>query len=304
MSRVLVLGAGGFLGRHVLEAYAADPDAMVWPAGRSAPEAHADRWSPVDLLDPASVRQLLASMDPDVVVNCAGRTVGDDQDLERATVELVRVLIQALREQSPNARLVHLGSAAEYGPGTPGVPLTEDEPIRPASAYGRLKAEASGLVLAADLDAIVLRVFNPVGPGAPSTSVVGHAVELLRAAADETSPTIVMGPLDAHRDFVHAADVADAVVAAGRVANPEHRLLNVGSGRARQVREIVTLLARIAGFEGEVREDGAALPRSAAVDWQEADASRARHVLGWSARRDISDALERAWRAAGSVSSG
>jgi nucleoside-diphosphate-sugar epimerase len=302
--RVLVLGGGGFLGRHVLEAFAADPEATVWPAGRSEPAAEADRWSPVDLLDPGSVRRLLASVAPEVVVNCAGRTTGSEGDLARATVDLVGILIDAMRDEAPTARLVHLGSAAEYGPGTPGVPLAEDAPSRPTSVYGRLKAQASGLVMGADLDAIVLRVFNPVGAGAPSTSVVGHAVELLRAAADATSPTIVMGPLDAHRDFVHGADVGDAVVAAGRVAHPEHRLLNAGSGRARQVREIVRLLASIAGFDGEIREDAAALPRSAAVDWQEADTSRAHLVLGWSARREISDALERAWRSAGPLSPG
>ena len=66
------------------------------------------------------------------------------------------------------ARLVHLGSAAEYGRGPGRAPVREDEPARPVGPYGVTKLAGTRLVelaRTAGLPAVVLRVFNPVGPG-------------------------------------------------------------------------------------------------------------------------------------------
>ncbi|MDG4866385.1 NAD-dependent epimerase/dehydratase family protein, partial [Streptomyces sp. T-3] len=107
-------------------------------------------------------------------------------------------LCEALREAAPTARLVHLGSAAEYGPTRPHTPVTEETATRPQGPYGATKLAGTTAVTTSGLDAVVLRVFNPVGPGAPASSLPGRlAAELLRAGP---AGEVRVGDLSAYRD--------------------------------------------------------------------------------------------------------
>jgi nucleoside-diphosphate-sugar epimerase len=216
-------------------------------------------------------------------------------DLRQANVEVVSSVLAVLERSERTTRLVHIGSSAEYGDGTPGMPMAENSTPHPVSAYGRAKLTASQRVMASNVEATVLRVFNPIGPGAGPLSLIGHAVTLLRRALEIGAGHIEMGPLDSYRDFLHVADVADAVLSAGRVSSASGTVLNIGSGRATQARELVQLLADVVGFGGRIEEAPAGSPRSAEVRWQQADVKQASLRLGWSARRDLRSALEAAW---------
>ncbi|MGH3622742.1 MAG: NAD-dependent epimerase/dehydratase family protein, partial [Sciscionella sp.] len=140
------------------------------------------------------------------------------------------------------------------------------------------------------LDAVVLRVFNPIGPGAPESSLLGRvAAELRRAMTDGTD--VRLGPLDAVRDFVDVADVADAVVAAAVAAALPHPVLNIGSGVGKPVRALVAELLAISGWTGAVREDSTGSVRSADVPWQQADITQARQDLRWRPQRELTTSL-------------
>ncbi|MFD8204626.1 NAD-dependent epimerase/dehydratase family protein, partial [Streptomyces sp. NPDC059701] len=134
--RILVVGFTGYLGAHVAERLRALPGTRVLGAGRS-PAADV----PVDLAtDPVDrLARTLASAAPDAVVNCAGATGGDAVTLAELNARGPAVLCEALRRARPAARLVHLGSAAEYGPGAPHVKVPESAPTRPLTAYGATK---------------------------------------------------------------------------------------------------------------------------------------------------------------------
>lgn len=304
-SRVLVIGAGGFLGGHVRDqAAAAGLDVVT--AGRS-PLPGSPSHCRIDLAatDPAGLARTLSQQAPDVVINCAGATGGDVPTLAAANVTGPAALVTALRQTGRAIRLVHLGSAAEYGPGEPGVPVDEAAPARPASAYGATKLAATALVelgRATGLDAVVLRVFNPVGPGAPESLLPGRVAGEIRRAAAGGGP-VRLGPLDAVRDFVDARDVADAAVAAALAPALPAAVINIGSGQATPVAAMVTALVAISGHKGPVvenavtPEDGQAGPRgpAAARSWQQADISRARRDLAWQPRRDLDTALADLW---------
>lgn len=159
-------------------------------------------------------------------------------------------------------------------------------------AATRLLELATG---AGRVDGVVLRVFNPIGPGLPEANVLGRAVNLLRRATSQQTAYISMGALGAYRDFVDARDVASAVAAVLAVPTVPDRIYNIASGRAVPARTAVRLLAETAGFTGEIREDGRAPERSAAVDWMCGDIRRAASALGWVPAHDLADSVKALW---------
>jgi NDP-hexose 4-ketoreductase len=300
--RIMIVGASGFLGRHVLnQAAAAGLEAVT--AGRSPADARAAH--PHVTLDMSGngvdgVAVALAAAAPDVVVNCAGAIAGPPDVLAQVNVTGTHALVTAMLAVPRPLRLVHIGSAAEYGPGEPGVRVTEAAPPRPSSDYGVTKLAGTRLVelaRSAGLDAIVLRVFNPVGPGAPPDSLPGRLVARLRRTSDD-GPDIRLGPLDAVRDFVDAGDVARAVVAAALAPSLPNPVVNIAGGLGVPVRAVVKELVAISGCEVTVHENASARARSAATSWQEADITLARRDLGWRPTRDLTTSLTDLWAAA------
>ncbi len=299
--RILIIGASGFLGGQLRRAAAAAGHTVL-TAGRSG------GWSlRVDLAaDPADqVRSLIASVAPDVVVNCAGATAGGADVLAAANITAVHTLVTALlagaggRPRPP--RLVHIGSAAEYGlaagSGTDGTgPVSEDAVPRPAGLYGVTKLGGTRLVelaRTAGLDAVVLRVFNVVGAGVPQNTLPGAAAARLRQLGPGGS--LKLGPLDAVRDFVDARDVADAVLAAAAAPALPHGLVNIGSGTGTRVRNLVRQLVSVTGLDVIVHEDGPGSERPAGMSWQGADIARAGADLGWRPRRDLTESVRDLW---------
>lgn len=298
--RVLLFGATGFLGSQVANALAADRrTGELVPAGRRAGVRH-------DLVrdgEDALVR-LLREVRPDAVVNAAGRLAGSDADLVEANVLPTARLLGAVRTAVPDARLVLLGSAAEYGAVEVGRRVTEDTPTRPVSTYGVTRLASTQLAAlataAGQVDAVVLRVFNPIGPGLPTENLLGRAASQLRDAIEHRTGRIRLGPLGACRDFVDVRDVGRAVAAAaltGPVRDARNRVLNVGSGTALPAREAVWQLARAAGFTGAIEEADPPPARSASVGWIAADITRIGRALDWAPRHDLTASTRATWLA-------
>lgn len=267
MTRIVVVGGRGYLGR--------------WIAARLGPGALVPGRAELDLAaGPAAVALALRAAAPDAVVNCAGATHGTPAELVAANVTGTACLLAAMRVACPDASLVHLGSAAEYGPGRPGRATAETGEPAPAGPYGRTKLAGTELVRAAGIRATVLRVFNPVGPGAPPHSLPGRLAAEIARVRGEGGP-VRLGPLDGYRDFVDVRDVADAVAAAVH-GGPE--VVNVGSGTATPIREFVRTVLAAAGVPAPVTESGPGSARSAPVTWQQADVSLAAAAWGWRPR--------------------
>ncbi|MEU4041038.1 NAD-dependent epimerase/dehydratase family protein [Streptomyces antibioticus] len=296
--RILVLGFTGYLGAHVAERLRVLPGARVLGAGRSAGAAF-----PVDLATarPEELAKTLAAAAPDAVVNCAGATGGDAVTLAEVNARGPAVLCEALLEAAPGARLVHLGSAAEYGPGARGTLVTESAATSPAGPYGATKLAGTAAVTASGLDAVVLRVGNPVGPGAPAAGLPGRLTALLRETDRGPDAVLRLGDLSAHRDFVDVRDVARAVELAVTAPAPLPPVLNIGAGRAVPVRELVRGLAARAGFRGRIEEtaDGGRSVRSGEVSWQCSDIAAAEAALGWRPAHTLDEALAALWEADG-----
>ncbi|HEX8631526.1 MAG TPA: NAD(P)-dependent oxidoreductase [Catenuloplanes sp.] len=295
MSRVVLFGASGFIGQHVHRLLSRD--ARVTDLARPGRDS-------CDLLDGDvdDLTALLARLRPDAVVNCTGALTGTGAHLVRANTLVTAKLIEAVAAAAPGARLVRLGSAAEYGPVPPGRAVTEDDPATPVSEYGVSHLAGTRLVelaaAAGRIDGVVLRVFNPIGPGLSDENMLGRAVRLIQQAQGTGGGAITLGSLAAYRDFVDVRDLAAAIVAATLTPGGAQRVFNVGSGHAVSARDVVRLLAEAAGFAGAIREAAPAPARSAAVPWIQADISRAARVFGWAPEYDLAASVKAIWAAA------
>lgn len=289
MTTVLLFGASGYLGRHVVRALESQPTGvrLIMPRRAACDLVRAPA---------AQLEQMVRDIAPDVVVNCVGRLDGSNSDLIEANTLATAKLLDALA--AVPARFVRIGSAGEYGTVPAGRPVHEEMPAAPVGPYGASHLAATLLVEQAHrsgrVDAVTLRVFNPIGTGLNGDTVLGRAALSIRDAQDTRASQVRLGPLDAHRDFVDARDVADAVVAAISGTYP-WGTINIGSGRATRVREAVRLLADVAGYHGDIVESSAPPGRSAGVRWIEADIARARDALGWRPQRGLAESLEQIW---------
>ena len=292
--RVLLFGASGFIGGQVRAALEADARiGVLFCPGR-------DRH---DLIggDTARLAEVIAEEAPDAVVSCVGALTGSDEHLVRANTLVAAKLLEAVAQAAPKARLVRLGSAGEYGVVPEGQAVAEDDRTEPIGAYGISHLAGTRLFALAGesgrVDAVSLRVFNPIGAGQPAENVLGRAAQRIREALATGASEITLGPLGAHRDFVDVQDVAALVRAVVLAGELRSRVYNCGSGRAVTVREAVGLLAAQAGWAGTIHEAGSGPQRSAAVTWIRADIGRARAELGWEPAHDLGTSIKNIWDA-------
>jgi nucleoside-diphosphate-sugar epimerase len=292
VSGVLVIGAAGLIGRAVLaeaERHGV-ANAVVGTGSASLPDVHVLRLS-ASAVD--ELARLLERLEPEAIVNATGRTSGSKDELWQANVEPVAAILEAMRLAAPGARLVHIGSAAEYAEVTD-QPTDEEAPLDASTPYAAGKIAALQLVSEAaesGLDTVVARVFNPIGPGMPPTSLPGRAVRLIRDAVVAGAPRIELGPLTPVRDYIDLWDISTAILLLASDPRLAHRVYNVGSGRPTVVRDLVRNVADRLGFTGEILESASASPRSHRVERQVADIARIRST-GWMPRVELADSVD------------
>ena len=291
MRRALVLGAGGFVGRHLCARLRADGWEVV---GTVRPGSTGG--VPVDLTDAAALAATVRAADPDVAFHlAAGRSRATAT--ERAATAAVNTtsglhLVEALGERC--RAVVRLGSSTEYA--AVDGPMPESAPLAPRGFFGATKAAGSLLLLAAAQErgvrAAVLRAFQVYGPGDHAGRLVPT---VLRAARDGT--VLPLTAPGSRRDWVFVDDVVEACVRAAEADElPSGTVLNVGTGRHTANEELVAAAERATGRG--IRTDVGAHPgRSWDTGSWVSDPSRAEELLGWAPVVGLDDGLRRCWDA-------
>jgi len=286
--KALVLGARGFVGRHLVDELARRGAAVeAWSrrpigagsAGVEPPLAGVEAVR-ADLLEPASFR---ARRGPwDLIVHLAAHAVPNaafSAAMARENVLLVRHALEHAAAVAPGARFVLVSSAAVYaaGPGR----RRESDALAPRGAYGASKAECEAVAHGFDgvLDLRIARFFNQLGPGLPAGLFTS---DLLARLARGERPLCMQGG-DATRDFLDVRDGVEALLAIA--AAPRAGTWNVASGEACRLSELAAgLCALLAPGTAVEFAPGPA-------DELVGDPSRLVTELGWRARRSRAETL-------------
>ncbi len=290
-SRVLVTGASGLIGSHVLTLLHPDVEVLaVSRSGRS--EADGVRWVTADLAQDGVTADVLDEARPDVVIHLAGAVRGDRTlDAVGPTLRANLVATVELLEAATRLgcrRIVLSGSLYEE-------PLAAAPAVVPPSPYGasRWAASAYGRMFHALFDApvVVLRPSYAYGPGQEQTKLIPHVTTaLLRGENPELSSGERM------LDWVYAEDVARAYVAAAARPGVEGTTLDVGSGIEASVQQVVEAIMRAIG-PGAGRPLFGTVPVRPHEQHVVPDVEETASVLGWRAATGLEDGLERtvAW---------
>lgn len=302
MIRAIVFGAHGFTARYLIprlvETEAAQVVAVDVPL-RPPAWARVDAYISRDIGDLDFVRRLVSDYKPDWVFNLAAVTQGSPADIYRTNFTGPINILEAVREAVAEARVLLVGSAAEYGRVEPDrLPLTEQSPCNPVGDYGISKhamtLAAVDLVRRFGLKVVIARPFNLVGAGVPASLVVGAVLARAREALSKPGePVVKVGNLDTQRDFVAVQDAVDAYVAMIK-CGLWGEVFNICSGKPVSIRRVVEMALSHAPKPVRLVVDPK-LVRPADSPVVYGSPEKARKAFGFQPSVTLEESLRRAW---------
>ncbi len=309
--RVLLTGIAGFAGSHLAEylvRHATGPDGTT-PEVHGVIHRHDRRIRHLrshlqlhrgDLRNGLWVNDLVQAVQPHIVMHLAAWSdVGGSWEQPWTTYELNILcqlnLLEALRRHAPACRTLVVTSNEVYGLLEPDdLPVDEDTPFRPNTPYGVSKVAQDMMALqywnGYRLPTLRVRSFNHIGPGqADDFAASAFARQIAEIEAGLHPPRVVVGNLDAERDFT---DVRDVVRAYWLLAlrGEAGQVYNVGSGQSRSIRWLLDTLLGLTPVAVEVTVDPARL-RPSDVPVSACDNRRLVAATGWQPEIDLETSL-------------
>ncbi len=305
--RVLVTGADGFIGSHLFERLLADGaevralcqynsnSSLGWldtidPDGLASADIRLG-----DIRDAGFVRSLLD--DVDTVFHLAALIaipfsyVAPNSFVETNVVGTLNVLEAARAHQTP--RVVNTSTSEVYG--TPATtPITVDHPLQAQSPYAATKVAADQLchayAMSFGVNVATLRPFNTFGPRQSLRAIIPTILAQMLAGAD----TITLGSLAPRRDFTFVTDTVDGFVRIGTAPTEPGTVIQLGTGVAPSIAELVELCREVTGSEAVVVTDDQRIrPEASEVQHLLSDPSEALRLLGWRPTTELDDGLRR-----------
>lgn len=302
--KVLVTGAGGFIGSHLTER-------LVTLGARTRAFdlyniGNRCGWlegSPVrrdvevflgDIRDPSSLRKSLAGVD--VVFHLAA-LIAIPYSYEaplsylQTNAEGTLNLLQASRE-SQVTRVIHTSTSEVYGTARY-VPINEEHPLCGQSPYSASKIAADKMAesfyLSYGLPVATVRPFNTYGPRQSARAVIPTIIAQALIRSE-----IELGSLTPTRDFNFVEDMVEGFIRAAESPQSVGQVTNLGSGKEVTIEEVVTKIQALLGKEIRIRTDGRRLrPEGSEVERLVADNRKAREIFGWESRIPLEVGLAR-----------
>lgn len=304
--RVLVTGAGGFIGSHLAEALVragASVRAFVRYTSRGdhgrleASEPEILRELEIfrgDLANPEAVANAVS--DREVVLHLGALipipySYRHPREFVSANVTGTLNVLEAAR-RAEVGRLVQTSSSEVYGTARQ-IPIDEEHPLHPQSPYAATKVGADQLALSYQRSfgtpVVIARPFNTFGPRQSARAVIPTIVT--QALSRDV---VELGATKATRDFLYVADTVAGIMACAATERIEGEVINLGTGVEVPINEVVERVLGLLGRELPIMLDENRLrPPDSEVERLVADIAKARTRLGWAPEVDLDEGLRR-----------
>jgi NAD dependent epimerase/dehydratase len=302
--RVLVTGAGGFIGSHLVERLVelgASVRALIhynalgsWGWLDYSP--HRERIEVImgDLTDRDLVFQAARNVE---IVFHLGALIAIPYSYQapssyvRTNIEGTLNILLAARDLKV-ARLVHTSTSEVYGTARY-VPIDENHPLQGQSPYSATKIAADKLAEAFHcsygVPVVIVRPFNTYGPRQSTRAVIPTIISQCL-----NGDTIRLGHLHPTRDLNYVSDTVEGFIRAATADNVLGQTINLGSGREISIGNLALLIARLLGKQVQIiTDERRRRPEKSEVDRLLADNSKAKRLLGWEPRVSLEEGLLR-----------
>jgi NAD dependent epimerase/dehydratase len=305
--RVLVTGAGGFIGSHLVErlvTLGAETRALIhynsmgtWGWLEAADKAVRDSVDVFmgDVRDPHGVKRAVAGCD--VVMHLAALiaipySYHSPDTYVDTNIKGTLNILQAARDLGVK-KIVHTSTSEVYGTAR-FVPITEDHPLQGQSPYSASKIGADQIALSFHASfgtpVAVIRPFNTYGPRQSARAVIPTIVTQIAGGMKE----IRLGATSPTRDFGYVADTVEGFIACARDERSVGEVINIGSGFEISIGDVARLIAEIMGAQIEIETDQERLrPANSEVYRLVADNTKARRLIDWEPAYGGRDGLRR-----------
>ena len=303
-TKILVTGAGGFIGSHVVDLlleqgvqvralckYSSTGSYGWLESDRYANSPNLERVLG-DITDSEFVRTMITGQD--VVINLAaliGIPYSYVASRSYINVNVIGTLnlLEALKGSS--TRFIHISTSEVYGtPKT--VPIKPTHPINPQSPYAASKVAADQLCNSYSKSfgsqILVVRPFNTYGSRQSLRAVIPTILSQISLGSNE----LRLGNITTKRDFTYVEDTARAIVDACSKGVPDGRVIQLGTGRSVSISEVLEICRRLFNVDFEiVTEANRIRPKNSEVEILESDPKSALDQLNWSSQISLEDGL-------------
>ncbi len=303
--KILITGAGGFVGRHLIRALQVAGETEIYGNVYSAKSDLVELIPssyilPADLTDYAATAKLIADLSPDLIYHLASLSVVHNSGEQAGKIltnnlALQYNLLESVRQSAPKARIIAISSGNVYGDAAAEfIPMSETCPLRPLNPYAVSKLNQEFLSLqyhlAYGLDIVLLRPFNHTGAGQTTDFIVPMLGKQFVDIKNGAEPVITLGNLDSQRDFTDVRDMCDAYILAAKHAIAGE-VYNIGSGVGTSIGDIIKVLEELTGQAVEVKIDESKV-RDSDVPILVCDSTKFRSLTNWSPKFSLRDTLK------------
>ncbi len=306
--KALITGATGFVGSHLCEylvpqgdevhgTFVFDEELALFPSAiRDSVTLHR-----CDLRDAEQMRNVVNTVRPDRIYHLAA--ISSVQRSWEGREKVLRInlfgglnLLEAVREFCPESRVLMISSGEVYGKVPEGLqPIAENRPLHPINPYAASKASQEMFcyqyIHTYQLPVVMVRPFNHSGPRQALNFVCpDFAHQIAEIEQGLRAPLMLVGNLEARRDFSDVRDIVRAYHLAIEQC-PVGISMNIASGRAWSIQEVLNTLLQISTVSIQVKKDPDRL-RPADVSLLLGDASQFHQHTGWHTEIDFHDTLE------------